>query len=274
MLLFCNMIKLFIYENQNSLNSIFQEDDYNIPFLGGTLLEFVYSSFERFSSYVNQDFEAYVPVNWDVGLKTYDNIPSNLTEDYDCIFILDLFKIPLKDFSVEDYHFLIQNKDNLFSHSSGIKMGCINNKTNISKLNQEDIEGFNGVVSLDHTNFLFLNRSLIPNILVENNEFYPEFYGDPFILCDRKNIHSSKICGPCFIGEDVQIINSVIYPGTIIIGNSVIKNSKIFESFICESSVSNSEMSNSLLAVSNIEDLDIKNSILPRGSVILDAGKR
>jgi hypothetical protein len=268
------MIKVFIYENPNTINSIFQEDDYNIPFLGGTLMDFVCSSYERFSLSLGKDINFYVPLNWNVGLETYDNIPSKLSDEHECVFILDLFTMPLTDFTIEDYHFLIQNKDVLYAHPSGVKMGCINKNTNISRINSEDISGFSNIVTLNSSNFLSLNRHLLPALSVDTDAFYPEFYGNPIVLCDPKNIYGSKICGPCIIGEDVKIINSVIYPGSIIVGNSVIKNSTIFESFLCESSLSNSELKNSLVALSSIEDVDLSNSILPRGSVLYNAGKR
>jgi glucose-1-phosphate thymidylyltransferase len=64
---------------------------------------------------------------------------------------------------------------------------------------------------------------------------------------DFKNINSTVI-EPCFIGENVQLINSVVGPHASIGANSVIENSKVVNSIIqTNSKIKNAELSNSMI---------------------------
>jgi hypothetical protein len=267
------MIKLFLYTNSGSLNEYFQEEDFNIPFLGNTLFDFVVSSYKNLADSVNVDFEVYVPeyvVMENSVVKTYKNIPQCLSENRDVIFISDVFSIPVFEFSKDDYFFLKQNPDNFFNHSSGVKMGYMSSESKFV-FSENELTGFNNLVRVNEKNFLSLNQKLINNF---KGVYYPGFYGEPIVLANKDNIFNSKICAPCFIGADVRITNSTIYPGTILTGRTIIQNSEVFESYLCQSSVKNSAIKNSLVVLSDLEGVTLNNSVAPAGSILLNDRNR
>jgi hypothetical protein len=163
-----------------------------------------------------------------------------------------------------------QTPNKLHSYKTGFKVGFLNNKSKINKI-EEGLEGFNNIIKLSESNFLKINQTLVNNF---SGNPRPHSYGFPVIACSNENIVNSKISGPCFIGEDVRLFNSTIYPGTILTGRTIIQNSDIFESFICESTIKNSAVKNTLSVLSIFEDLDLKDSLIPRGSVIINERKR
>jgi hypothetical protein len=266
-------MKVFLFNSHSQLSEYFQEESFNIPFLGSTLFDYNYNSYERLAVLINKTLQIFVPPEWDGLLEnteTYINVPQNLSNDFELIFFTDLFNIPFLDFSHDDYHFIIQNPNKLFSHASGLKVGYLNNQSEISKLS-EDLHGFSNILRLTNSNFLKINQTLINNY---SGSPSPNTYGSPVIACPSSNIVNSKIAGPCFLGEDVKIFNSIIYPGTILTGRTVIQNSEVFESFICESEVKNSTVKNTLSVLSSLFDVDLKDSVVPRGSVIFNERKR
>lgn len=268
------MIKLFFYDNFNDISEYFQEEMHSIPFLGDTLFGFVVESYHRFSKTSNIPIKIYTPETWpDIGQSTYTNLSLELSEsEYDIVFISDLSSVPVLDITTEDYHFIKQNPDKLFSHPSGFKVGYINKDSKIDRIYTEELQGFSGFIKLSMKNFLKINQALINNVSSEAHT--PGTYGFPVILAPKENISNSKIYGPSFIGKDVRVFNSTIYPGSIILGTSVVKNSEIFESFIFESSIKNGTLKNSLSVQSDLEALHLEDSLLPKGSVLMHDGKR
>jgi len=82
---------------------------------------------------------------------------------------------------------------------------------------------------------------------VYTNQRILEFNKNTERKSNFKNINSS-IIEPCFIGENVQLINSVIGPHASIGANSVIENSKVINSIIqTNSKIKNAELSNSMI---------------------------
>lgn len=251
----------------------FQEEDYNTPFLGSNLFDFLVSSYSRFASESNSEIEFFAPQGWNVELKKYQNILNEFDEDYCVFFLTDVFSVPISDFTKEDYQFLIQNPNKVFSHSSGTKIGYVNKNVDFSKvLDSDDLTGFRNLIRLSSANFLSANQALVNNF--SSSVFTPGNYGNPVVLSSTENIHNSRIMGPSFIGEDVKISNSVIYPGSIIMGNCSIVNSEVFESFICESSIKNSVIKNSISALGFIDEVHLENSVIPSGSVLNNVRKR
>jgi hypothetical protein len=265
------MIKLFLYENPGKLNEYFQEGDFNIPFLGNTLFDFIISNYKKLADSLNSELEVFIPEYFgdifvENGIKTYKNIPQNIsTEKRDLVFISNVFSIPVWDFTTDDCVFLKQNPDEFFSHSSGLKCGFISSSSNFS-ITTKSLDAFNNLILLNEKNFLTVNQKLI-NFFRGNS--FPGFYGEPVIMTNSENIFNSRVCGPCFIGQDVRVLNSTIYPGTILTGSTVVQNSEIFESFLCQATVKNSAVKNSLIVLSNLEDVNLKNSIAPSGSNIV-----
>jgi hypothetical protein len=262
-------MKIILHENFNPLSGYFQEDDFNIPFLGSTLLDFFVSSINRFAEICNgEEVSFFAPFGW--GLNVFDRnagLVSLLSGAHEIFIIGDLFNIPIYDFSKEHYHFLIQNPGKLFSLKSGLKIGYMSNSSDFSKIHTDEVDIFSNVVRLNQTNFLRVNQTLVARVSSANKNI-PGNYGNPFIAASESNIKNSKICGPCFIGEDVLIINSVIYPGSVLTGKTTVVNSEIFESFVCESDVKNSVIKNSLIALSKINQVNLKDSVSPRGSIL------
>ena len=80
-----------------------------------------------------------------------------------------------------------------------------------------------------------------------------------------QTIKQNNIIHPCFIGDNVKIINSIIGPNVSIDNNTIIKDSKIHDSIIGEKTcIKNSEFSKSFIGnnvyISNIKqksDLNI-----------------
>jgi hypothetical protein len=262
-------MKIILHENFNTLSGYFQEDDFNIPFLGSTLLDFFISSINRFADICNDgEVSFFAPFGW--GLDVFDRnsgLISLLSESHEIVIIGDLFNIPIYDFSKEQHHFLLQNPGKLFSLKTGLKIGYMSNSSDFLKIHNDDLDTFSNVVRLNQTNFLRVNQTLVSRISTVNKNI-PGNYGNPFIVASESNIKNSKICGPCFIGEDVLIINSVIYPGSVLTGKTTIVNSEVFESFVCESDVKNSVIKNSLIALSKINQVNLKDSVSPRGSIL------
>ena len=265
-------MKVFLHPGFNGISEYFQEEDFNIPFLGSTLLDFNVESYKRFSKITSNELEIFVPGLWDVGLRKYDYVSNCLSEEYEVIFVTNLFNIPALDFTITDYQFLIQNPNKFFQHELGFQLGYVNNTSNLNDSVSDNLLGFKNVIKLTPGNFLKVNQSLVNNYTGNSNVL--NSYGLPVIVSPSENVINSKICAPCFIGEDVRVYNSVIYPGTVLTGNTIIENSEIFESFICESSVKNSVIKNSLVAVSSVDHVDLEDSIAPRGSVLVYGRKR
>jgi hypothetical protein len=265
-------MKVFFHPGFNVLSEYFQEEDYNIPFLGSTLIDFVSRAYVRFAEATNNSLEIFVPDIWDVDFPKYDYVSPFLNDEYEAVFITSLFSLPVLDFSVEDYQFLIQNPGKFFRKESEFQLGFLNKKSNLNELTSETLFGFNNVINLTQSNFLRVNQSLINNF--NGKATIPGSYGLPVLIAPSENIINSKICAPCFVGEDIKIYNSVIYPGTVLTGNSIIENSEIFESFVCESSVKNSVIKNSLVALSSIDHVNLEDSVVPKGSVLVNGRKR
>lgn len=265
------MIKVFFYDNYNPIMDYFHEEDFNIPFLGSNLFDFLKSSYTRFANLLGFDICFYSSSYWSDDIPVYTNILEELGEDY-CLFVLtDAFSLPIFDFTKDDYHFLAQNPNKVFSHETGIKIGYINKNVDFNKIHN-DLTGFKNIVKMSQGNFLSLNQTLVNNFT--SKTVIPGNYGNPVILSSQDKIHDSRILGPSFIGEDVKIVKSVIYPGSIVMGNCTIINSEIFESFICESSITDSSIKNSISALSFIDAMNLENSIIPSGSVLNNGRKR
>jgi hypothetical protein len=265
-------MKVFLHPGLNGLSEYFQEEDYNIPFLGSTLLDFVSDAYKRFAKATGQDLKILAPDIWEIGLPTYDYISSELNDEHEVVFITQLFNLPVLDFLIEDYQFLIQHPDKLFYHETGFQLGYVNKDSSIVEPKPDGLLGFKNVVRLSPSNFLKVNQSLVNNYKGES--VIPGSYGLPVVASPRENIINSKVCAPCFIGEDVKLYNSVVYPGTVLTGNTVIENSEVFESFICEASIKNAVIKNSLVALASVDHVDLEDSVAPRGSVLINGRKR
>ncbi|HLC83929.1 MAG TPA: nucleotidyltransferase, partial [Bacteroidia bacterium] len=83
------------------------------------------------------------------------------------------------------------------------------------------------------------------------------------VSASHKNTNS-KIIAPCFIGENVQLIDSVVGPHVSIGNNSIIENSVVKNSIIqTNSKIKNSDISNSM--VGNYSEYTGKSSDLSLG---------
>lgn len=266
-------MKVFLYPDFTSkVPEYFQEEDYNIPFLGSTLIDFFVDSYGRFAKSTGNELEILVPSFWKIDFTKYYQLSLSLGDDYEVVFLTSLLNIPAVDFSIEDYQYLVQNPGKFFEYGNGFKAGYINKHSNLADFPGKPLPSFNNLIHLNSDNFLKMNQSLVNNYRGE--ESMPGFYGLPVVAAFRENIINSKICAPSLIGEDVKIINSVIYPGTVITGNTSIENSEIFESFVCEAFIKNSVVKNSLVALSSVDHVDLEDSVVPKGSMLTYGRKR
>jgi hypothetical protein len=270
-------MNIFLLNSYSPIMDYFQEESFNVPFLGSTLFDYHITIYQRLSSEIKSNLKIFVPPEWEnifPNTNTYTNIPKNFSDKHELVFITDLFNLPIFEFTKEDYHSLVQSPGKLYSHKTGFKVGYLNKNSEFSSTPvplENDTGGFLNIIKLNENNFLKINQTLVNNF---SGNPKPNTYGSPVIACDASSVVNSKISGPCFIGEDVKVYNSIIYPGTILTGRTVVQNSEVFESFVCESTIKNSTVKNTLSVLSNLEDVDLKDSLIPRGSVILNERKR
>jgi glucose-1-phosphate thymidylyltransferase len=99
---------------------------------------------------------------------------------------------------------------------------------------------------------------------VYTNQRILEFIKDTGIVSSTHKNVNSKIIEPCFIGENVQLIDSVVGPHVSIGRDSIIENSVIKNSIIqTNSKIKNAELSNSM--VGNFSEFTGRSSDLSLG---------
>ena len=80
------------------------------------------------------------------------------------------------------------------------------------------------------------------------NQRILEFIKDTGIVSKTHKNNNSKIIEPCFIGENVQLINSVVGPHASIGDNSIIEDSIVKNCIIqTNSKIKNADLSNSMV---------------------------
>ncbi|MGZ4049124.1 MAG: nucleotidyltransferase, partial [Bacteroidia bacterium] len=83
---------------------------------------------------------------------------------------------------------------------------------------------------------------------VYTNQRILEFIKNTGIVSKTHKNNNSKIIDPCFIGENVQLINSTVGPHVSIGEGSVIENSIVTNCIIqTNSKIKNAELSNSMI---------------------------
>ncbi len=83
---------------------------------------------------------------------------------------------------------------------------------------------------------------------VYTNQRILEFIKDTEIVSKTHTNNNSKIIEPCFIGENVQLINAVVGPHVSVGNNSIIENSVVKNCIIqTNSKIKNAELSNSMI---------------------------
>ena len=99
---------------------------------------------------------------------------------------------------------------------------------------------------------------------VYTNQRILEFIKNTGIVSATHKNKNSKIIEPCFIGENVQLIDSVVGPHVSIGNNSIIENSVVKNSIIqTNSKIKNADISNSM--VGNYSEYTGKSSDLSLG---------
>lgn len=85
------------------------------------------------------------------------------------------------------------------------------------------------------------------NVTVETNQRVLDFIGENVIEGNYNSVNS-VIIEPCFIGENVTLINSIVGPHVSVGNNTTIENSVIQNSIVQnESSIKNGNMTNSMI---------------------------
>lgn len=87
-----------------------------------------------------------------------------------------------------------------------------------------------------------------------------------------QHAHISGFCeiyGPCYIGPEVSIVNSIVYPGTFIYGDSIISDAELKGSFVQDSRITKSTVHNSLVSGAELTDTDMEGSVLTQGSKLI-----
>lgn len=269
-------MKVFIYESNNGVNSLFQLPEFHIPFLSSNLLSFLGSGIVRSSAALDDTYQVFLPEHWRDGLENShpysfysgdakNQLDSHQKRDYELVFITSLFSLMVGDLFDADISYLKQNPEKLFMNR-GVVGGYLKRGQELPR--PEVFDGFKNFIQLDETNFLRLNQDLVGNLSIDSVESGARKYGHPIILSDSVN-QSSTVCGPCYISEGAVVENSYIAPGTVIVGNCHIINSRVYGSFISESTLENSVLHDAVVTESNISSVELlKHTRLPSGSVI------
>ncbi len=101
------------------------------------------------------------------------------------------------------------------------------------------------------------------NVTVHTNQRYLEYIKDQPLIADSATLENTTIIPPVYIGDHVQVHNSVVGPHVSIGENSIVKNSIVKNSIIQNSStIENANMSNSMIGNSvtyqgKVSDLSI-----------------
>jgi hypothetical protein len=262
-------MKIFYYEEENDIESIFLMPEYEIPFLGSDLFNFSKSAFERLAFNLQEKVEFFVPKAWNLeSINTYNyNILEHLNEEPELVFITSVYSIFFSEMDKEYIQHLKQNKGNAFA-SDGTICSYISN-TDELKEPKEDAS-LKVFFHLNSSNFLRTNQKLVSRIFSESVEVNSNIFGEPIILSSK--VVNSTICGPSFIGPEVSVANSYIAPGSIILGDSSVSNSKVFSSFLYNSKVEKCEVDSIISSHSFVSGVNLKNSLIPSGGLIHNEG--
>ena len=257
-------MKVFLYEDHNHLESLFLKPEYEIPFLGTSLLDFSKKSFQELAQEIDENLEYFVPESWFVDEKKYSyNILDYLSEEPELVFLTNVYSLFFGFFDKEYIHHLKQNKGKAFSNN-GTVASYLSKNDGLSE--PSDDETLNSFFYVNEKNYLRVTQKLLGQVEGERKRVDSRVFGDPVILSD--NVFNSTVCGPSYIGENVSVVNSYVGPGTVILGTSSIQNSKVFSSFLDESSIRNVETEDSLIIHSFIENVNLKDSVSPSGGII------
>jgi len=267
-------MKVFIYDNPNELNNLFGEPDYRVPFLSTNLLNFATMGILRNAAQVGEGHTIYIPDWWsdisNISLYSlYTNVAQTLeaeqSREYELVFLMSLFSVMVGDFSKEDIAFLKQNPGKLYQNN-GVIGGYLEKEQAMPA--PEDFEGFDAFWQLTPSSYLRINQQLVGQLSLntvkadESNTIY----GAPALL--SSSVQNSTICAPSYISENSTIVNSYIAPGSIVTGDVTISGSKVFGSFVNDANIINSVLTDSIVSGSVVDGLQLKESIIPQGSLL------
>lgn len=266
-------MKVFLYDNTQELNEFFGALDYEIPFLGSSLLKFFTMNLLRNAENLSEEIHIFIPESWELESrgpvsKYNGNLVHTLSQhqkkDYEVIFVTSLYSILASDITRDDIAYLKQNPGRLFSNN-GVVGGYVEKGQQL-EAPDNDFGGFDNFLVLSIDNFLGLNQQLVGQLYTPSVPNPARVYGNPIILSE--NIINSTVCGPSFIGENVTLNNAYIAPGTVIMGNTTVDGSRVFSSFIHDSRITSSELEDTVVTSSAIQGLTLQKSSVPRGSYI------
>jgi len=260
-------MKVFFYEEENELETVFLRPQYEIPFLGITLFDFSKQAFERLAEQINETVEFFVPNNWDLNEKKFFDLDltSKLSDEPELVFFTNVYSLFFADLDKEYIQHLKQNKGKAFSRDGTV---CTFMSSKDVLKEPKDDSSLESFFYVEKQNFLHVNQKLVSRLHPVPFEGNAKIFGSPVIF--SQEISNSTICGPSFIGPDVKIYNSYIAPGTILVGETTIAQSKVFSSFINQSHVSNSEIESVLSSDSQVVGLTMKDSLIPYGGLLLN----
>lgn len=268
-------MKVFIYETDNEITSLFQRPEFHVPMLDSSLLSLLSRSLTASCIELGEDApQIFLP--WDI--PNYNYYPGNVLEtlqhhqkqDYELVFLTSLFSFMTGNFLSEDIAHLLQSPEKMY-FNNGTYGGYLKKGQELPK--PEEYQGFKNVIPLTIDNYLEVNQNnmhLIRQSTVEN-PLEVRTYGSPTVFSNDIR-GSSTVCAPCYIGKEVTISNSYIGAGSVILSGSVVENSSIFGSYVFSSTVKSSTIHDSILSESFLEGHDsIRDSRFVSGSVSINA---
>jgi hypothetical protein len=250
---------IIVYQEQNSdLQKLFRKQNESLtPYLDKTIGEVSHSLWSHLGV-----TEFWYPAGWNVkGQQAYNSIedirlPNNETIIWTSVFVLPhaIDNSQIQQNSEECFSF--ENSSVLITHGASSFVDLVK-KPRVSNKGVLDYE------FITKGNFLSSMLEVLPDYnRLESNQSVV-ISGQPYINSD--NVINSKVYGPCYISEDCTVIDSVIYPGSIVISSSLNKVS-VEEGYIYSSNIDNSKVESSLVVESRVSNMVLLNSTVPANS--------
>ena len=257
----CVNIRLMIViyrEQKSTLANTFGTTEYHLPYLDKTIGEVSASLWSHLGAK-----EFWYPASWNVKGQTYTSIDDIRLPQNQIIVWTGINLLPHE----VDSNYIEQNKEECFSFDDSyilITFGA-SSFVNLVKKPRVSDKGVIHYELVSRENFLSSMLEALPGYEKTDTNGSVVISGHPYI--NSENIINSKIYGPCYISEDSTVIDSVVYPGSIIISSSLNKVS-VEEGYIYASNVQNSKIESTLVVSSVIRDMVLLDSTVPAHSAL------
>lgn len=249
-------MKIIYYNKDSDIEDVFQLHAAKIPILASTLLETSVSLWKSIADNLSEQVSFHFPKNWQEFAE--GEFYSDLTIDLhfsgpEYIVFTNALELPMYGLSKEDLRIVAGNKNKMLGNIAFAD--SIHLKSAAERTNYNPVE-----ITLD--NYLSVSYDML-----KDNEGYgtaDNLFGNPIIV---GTVENSTVCGPSYISEDSQVVDSLIYPGSIVISSQVF-TSEVFNSLVHSSKLAKSKLKDSILTSAVVEQTKLSSSVVPKGAII------